>query len=49
MVTDGNEVTAAVDLDGEGDGDGDAREATFTVVNDTTGKTAVVGRASITT
>lgn len=43
MVTDGHDVTATVDLDG------DAREATFTVVNDTTGKTAVVGRASIAT
>jgi hypothetical protein len=42
MVTDGHDVTASVDL-----GDG-AHEATFTVTNDTTGKTAVIGRASMT-
>jgi acyl dehydratase len=37
MVTDGDDVTARVDIDDAG--------ATFEVTNDTTAKTAVVGRA----
>jgi hypothetical protein len=38
MVTEDHAVTAAVDIDGD--------RASFTVTNDTTGRTAVVGTAS---
>jgi acyl dehydratase len=52
MVTDGHDVTASVELDartdaGTGAAGAAAGTATFTVTNDTTGTTAVVGRASI--